>query len=362
MDNRRPTGAGSSNSPDKPFNRGTYYKKNGDNNFGQRAFQPRENRFQNSREDRYAQQPRRDDKFAPRNGSGSNQRVTKREDGERTERGSGNNGRFQPRENRFQSRDTSNSNNNGRFQPRENKFQPRENGGSRFQRRDERTENRGERFQPRRNFAPRPANAFSGKPVPPWKKIERPRIYDEMQITDGKYIGKFLKSTESPKVRATSRRVRETLFKLLFRRVRARRFLDLCAGGGTVGIEAISRGALICTFVDRSAKMCGIIKKNLETIGIKEGHGEVFEIEAAPFLKQMAKRRRFWDVIFFDPPYDTNYDEVLSYLSRGVGIKPGGTLVIEHHAEMFFPERLGVLQRWRVVLLEDTALSFYERK
>ena len=67
-------------------------------------------------------------------------------------------------------------------------------------------------------------------------------------------------------------------------------------------------------------------------------------------------------MVFFDPPYDTNYDEVLSYLSRGVSIKPGGMLIIEHHAEMFFPEKLGILSRWRVVAVGETTLSFYERK
>lgn len=335
MDNRRPTGT----KPEKTYSRsgsgsGGYYKKNGDNSFNQRPYQPRENRFQ-SRDDRY--QPRRDDRFAARD-----EKSAATRDG----------GRFQQRDNKFQPRSE-------KFQSGDDRFQPRGNGsGGRFQRRDDRSECRNDRFQPRKNFIPRGA----GKPVPPWKRVEKPRIYDEMQITDGKHIGKFLKSTTSPKVRPTARRVRETMFKLIFRRVRAGRFLDLCAGGGTVGIEAISRGALLCTFVERSAKMCALIKKNLENIGIKEGHGEVVEIECVPFLKQMAKRRRFWDVVFFDPPYDTNYDEVLSYLSRGVAIKPGGALVVEHHAEMFFPEKLGVLQRWRVVLLGDTALSFYERK
>jgi 16S rRNA (guanine966-N2)-methyltransferase len=332
MDNRRPPSSGSN--PDKNFSRGSYYKKPGENNFGQKTFQPRENNFQ-PRDDRFA--PRRDDRFAPR-GENSPPRD----------------GRFQPRDNRFPPRDSNGG--SGRFQSRDENSRPRENG--RFQpRRDERTEGRGERFPPRKTFIPR-----GGKPVPPWKRIEKPRIYDEMQITDGKHIGKLLKSTDSPKVRPTARRIREAMFKLIFRRVRAGRFLDLCAGSGAVGMEAISRGALVCSFVERSAKMCGIIKKNMESCGIKEGHGEVFEIEVVPFLKQMAKRRRFWDVVFFDPPYDTNYDEVLSYLSRGVCIKPHGTLVIEHHAEMFFPEKLGVLQRWRVVIMGDTALSFYERK
>ena len=80
-----------------------------------------------------------------------------------------------------------------------------------------------------------------------------------------------------------------------------------------------------------------------------------------PFLKRMAIRKRQWDVVFLDPPYDTNYDEILEFFSRGVCVKPGGTLIIEHHAEMFFPEKFGVMKRWRVIIEGDSALSFYER-
>jgi 16S rRNA G966 N2-methylase RsmD len=108
--------------------------------------------------------------------------------------------------------------------------------------------------------------------------------------------------------------------------------------------------------------MCTYIKKNLQTCGIKEGHGEVFELEAMPFLKKMAKRRRQWDVVYLNPPYDADYEEALNYLKRGAAIKLAGVLVIEHPAEMFFPENLGVLKRWRVVVQDETSLSFYERK
>ena len=152
------------------------------------------------------------------------------------------------------------------------------------------------------------------------------------------------------------------MFRILYRRIRAGRFLDLCAGGGTVGIEAISRGAMISTFVERSGQMCGIIKKNMEAMGIKEGHGEIHHIEVVPFLKKMAKRRRFWDVVYFDPPYDSNYDEVLAYFSRGVALRPGGLLIVEHPTEMLLPEKFGIMSRWRVVEQGDTTITFYEKK
>lgn len=261
--------------------------------------------------------------------------------------------RFLPQNERSQPRD-------GRFQPRNEKFQPR--GGSsqprndRFQPRDGKFHPKNDKFQPKGRFAPRREN------VTPRERENLPRIVSEMQITDGKHRGKYLQSTASPSVRPTARRIREVMFRILFKRVRAGRFLDLCAGAGMVGIEAVSRGAIISTFVERSAKMCSFIKKNLETCGIKEGHGEVIEMEAVPFLKKMAKRRRQWDVVYFDPPYDSNYDEVLNYFGSGTAIRPKGTLVIEHHAEMFFPETFGVMHRWRVLVQGETALSFYERR
>jgi 16S rRNA (guanine(966)-N(2))-methyltransferase RsmD len=195
------------------------------------------------------------------------------------------------------------------------------------------------------------------KPVSP--KIE---IRDELQVTGGRHIGKLLQTTASPKVKITPSAVRQALFKALGRRVRAKRFLDLCAGAGTVGIEAISRGALLCSFVERSAKMCSFIKKNMEICGIKEGHGEVFQIEVVPFLKKMKKRRRYWDIVYFNPPYDADYEEALEYFKRGATICPkNGVLIIEHPAEMFFDEKLGALKRTKVLTVGEVGLSFYER-
>ncbi|MGI8545254.1 MAG: 16S rRNA (guanine(966)-N(2))-methyltransferase RsmD [Aridibacter sp.] len=242
-----------------------------------------------------------------------------------------------------------------------------EQGGNKSQ--NDRYQNKDEKFsgdsgdkQRNGRFIPKKRFGDKGKGTPPWKKEHLPRIVSDMQITDGKFRGKYLKSIESDKVRPTARRIREILFRVLFRRVRAGRVLDLCAGAGTIGIEAISRGALLASFVERSAKMCSFIKKNLETCGIKEGHGEIFEMEAVPFLKKMQKKRRFWDVVYYDPPYDTDYNEVLKYFEKGVAVKPRGVLVVEHHSEMFFPENIGVMKRFKVVVQGDTAISFYERK
>jgi 16S rRNA (guanine966-N2)-methyltransferase len=328
MENRRPYNPNTTN---KPFNRNKFQNRPNERVNNERTFPPKDGKFP-SKEGTY--QPR-GDKFQPREGG------FKPREGGYQKRESG----YPPREGGFKPRE-------GGFQKREGGFKPREGG---FQPRDNRFQNRPNKFDPKKRFDSKP------KPNPDWKNVPLPKVYSEMQVTDGKHRGKFFVTTASPKVRPTTRKLRETMFKIISRRVRAKRFLDLCAGSGVVGLEAISRGALLGTFVERSAKMCSFIRKNMAAMEIKEGHGEIFEIEVVPFLKQMAKRKRQWDVVFLDPPYDTNYDEILEYFSRGVCVKTGGTLVIEHHAEMFFPEKFGVMKRWRVIVEGESALSFYER-
>ena len=246
------------------------------------------------------------------------------------------------------SRDNNSGRDENRFSNRDNRFQDNKGKPS-----------GGKYFSRGKPFGKKPFT----KKKKPWELENKPRIVSDMQITEGKHRGKYLKTGTSEKAKPTARRIREVMFRIMFRRIRAKRFLDLCAGCGTMGIEAMSRGALLGTFVERSAKMCTLIHKNLESVGIKEGHGEVVEAEVAPFLKQMKKRNRFWDVVYYDPPHNTDYDETLRWFAKGAAVAPnGGNLVIEHPAEMFFPEQLGVLTRWRVIVQGNTALSFFERK
>src|SRR5438034_6802635 len=101
------------------------------------------------------------------------------------------------------------------------------------------------------------------------------RIDLSMRIIAGKYRGRKLKSPPSLETRPTSDRLRETLFNILAPRIKGARFLDLCAGSGAVGIEALSRGAAHAIFVDLSQRMCASIEANLQTVGAAEGEVEV---------------------------------------------------------------------------------------
>jgi 16S rRNA (guanine(966)-N(2))-methyltransferase RsmD len=187
------------------------------------------------------------------------------------------------------------------------------------------------------------------------------KITSDAQITDGKFRGKRLLNSVSPYAVPTNRTVREIAFKALSRRVKAGRFLDLGAGAGTIGIEAISRGAMLATFVERSARMCSLIRKNLSALEIKNGHGEVIEMEALPFLKRTARRRREWDVVYLDLSNDESHAAIVDHLSRASSIKVSGVLVLQHASSSTFPEKINCLTRRRTVEQGETILSIYER-
>jgi 16S rRNA (guanine966-N2)-methyltransferase len=161
-------------------------------------------------------------------------------------------------------------------------------------------------------------------------------------------------------VRPTSDRLRETLFNVLAPRIQDARFLDLCAGSGAVGIEALSRGARHVTFVDRSRKMCGLIEANLDLCRVPEEMTEVLMSEATEFLRRADARGLSWDIAFFDPPYAMDYSPVLSAFGAGTLLADGGVLIVEHHHKNELRDEVGAIRRWRTLKQGDSCLSFYE--
>lgn len=183
-----------------------------------------------------------------------------------------------------------------------------------------------------------------------------------MRVIAGTYKGRRLKSPPSMQVRPTSDRLRETLFNVIAPRIEGARFLDLCAGSGAVGIEALSRGAIQATFVDRSRKMCGLIESNLDLCRIPEDQTEVVNTTAEDFLKRSEGQSKPWDIIFFDPPYKDDYMEVLRLCGdrKNTILDDTGLLIVEHHHKTELPESVGQLTRVRILKQGDSALSFYE--
>ena len=154
-------------------------------------------------------------------------------------------------------------------------------------------------------------------------------------------------------VRPTSDRLRETLFNIIAPRIDDARFLDLCAGSGAVGIEALSRGARHATFVDRSRRSCQLIESNVQLCRIPEEQFEIYQMTAEDYLRQ--SKDYSWDIVFFDPPYQEDYLQTLDLLGNY-----GGLLIVEHHHKNTLPETIGTLVRTRILKQGDSSLSFYE--
>jgi 16S rRNA (guanine(966)-N(2))-methyltransferase RsmD len=183
-----------------------------------------------------------------------------------------------------------------------------------------------------------------------------------MRIIAGTYRGRVLKSPPDHKTRPTSDRLRETLFNILTPKITSQtRFLDLCAGTGAVGIEALSRGAAFTTFVDKSRRACALIEENLDLLQVPEEETEIICLSAENFVGR--RYETGWDIIFFDPPYQHNYALVLFELSSKAAdlLNDEGLLIVEHHAKKHLPEEVGPLRRWRILKQGETLLSFYEK-
>jgi 16S rRNA (guanine(966)-N(2))-methyltransferase RsmD len=183
-----------------------------------------------------------------------------------------------------------------------------------------------------------------------------------LRIIAGKYRGRILKSPPDGKTRPTSDRLRETLFNILNPRINEdTRFLDLCAGSGAVGIEAISRGIKHATFVDISRKACALIEENLDHLQIPEEQTEIVQSDAEKFL---TRSKDTFDVVYYDPPYSEDYLGVLrKFAADGQEIfSDTGVVIAEHHAKQMLPDLLGNLRRWRLLKQGDSCLSFYEKK
>ena len=183
-----------------------------------------------------------------------------------------------------------------------------------------------------------------------------------MRVISGLYRGRTLKSPPDNKTRPTSDRLRETLFNVLAPRISEEtRFLDLCAGTGAIGIEAISRGCGFVTFVDRSKRSCALIEENLDKLAVPESQTEILGLAAENFTGR--EHATAWDIAFFDPPYESDYGLVMhDFGFKNDLLREGGMLVVEHHTKKRMPEMIGELRRWRVLKQGETSLSFYENE
>lgn len=181
-----------------------------------------------------------------------------------------------------------------------------------------------------------------------------------MRVIGGTHRGRRLRSVGGLAVRPTSDRLRETLFNILAPKIQGSRFLDICAGSGAVGIEALSRGAAAVTFIERARHACGVIEANLEALGITSA-ATIINRDAAAALKRLEQESAVFDVAFFDPPYASEiYGYVMRQLGSGNLLSAGALTIVEHRAKARPEPEYGKLRIFRELKQGESALAFYE--
>jgi 16S rRNA (guanine966-N2)-methyltransferase len=193
-----------------------------------------------------------------------------------------------------------------------------------------------------------------------------------LRVIAGQYRSRRLQTLRGTALRPSSDRLRETLFNILGTAVEGAVFVDLFAGSGAVGIEALSRGARGAIFVENHAAGATLIARNLKSLGIPTavqvasgktfaGSAEILRMDAMIALERLDKGSAHIDFVYLDPPYaDTRaYQEILEFLGESELLARGGSVIAEHRRKTDLPAIAGHLERARGVEQGDTALSFY---
>lgn len=183
-----------------------------------------------------------------------------------------------------------------------------------------------------------------------------------MRVIAGKFRSRPLRSLRGMDIRPTADRLRETLFDVLAAAgsLPGSVWLDLYAGTGAVGIEALSRNAHTVYFVECSRRAAALIRQNLGSLGVEEG-AEVIEQDVLPALRRLDAEAIGCDFCFLDPPYNlpAAYEDTLGFLSQSRLLQPSSVVIAEHGRKFDPGDTFGALRRYRTLVQGDGALSFY---
>ncbi|HYL74855.1 MAG TPA: 16S rRNA (guanine(966)-N(2))-methyltransferase RsmD [Bryobacteraceae bacterium] len=172
-----------------------------------------------------------------------------------------------------------------------------------------------------------------------------------MRVIAGEFRSRRLKTLAGLETRPTPDRLREALFNVLAPVIADAVFVDAYAGTGAVGIEALSRGARRCVFVEKNRAAVAVIRENLMALGL-EGRAEVFTGKSVAVLERVKA-----DIVFLDPPYErtVEYEAALA----AVGAAGDGLVIAQHASRVELGAEYGSLRRYRVLRQGDNSLSFY---
>lgn len=188
-----------------------------------------------------------------------------------------------------------------------------------------------------------------------------------MRVIAGTLRRRILEAPAGLATRPTSDRLRETLFNVLAPRMDGARFLDLYAGSGAVGIEAVSRGAANVVLVERAEPALKVLRGNLEKLGLRSSV-RLEAISVGAFLRRVRPQSAAsqFDVVFLDPPYEASdeYGMALGLLGGDARalLAEDAAVIAEHRRKDKLEDRYGLLARTRLLEQGDAALSFFQKQ
>jgi len=178
-----------------------------------------------------------------------------------------------------------------------------------------------------------------------------------MRVITGLAKGRRLKSLPGEDVRPTTDKVKEGLFSAIQFDIEGRRFLDLFAGSGQMGIEALSRGCQSCVFVDASKQAISVIKENISVCGFEE-NSRVINGDALSFL---ATCKETFDIVFLDPPYKAGLLEKALYSVTGI-MSNYGIIICEHPNNITLPEKVNGFKLSKLYRYGKINLTVYKKE
>jgi len=181
-----------------------------------------------------------------------------------------------------------------------------------------------------------------------------------LRVIAGIAKGRKLQAPPGIKTRPITDMIKEALFNILQPRILNSSFLDLYAGSGSVGIEALSRGAANAVFVDNDAQAVKIIRQNLDHCKLQ---GEVYHSDIFDFLRRMVRQKRSFDIIFADPPFtqENLFKKTINALDSAELISPQGVVIIRVPRNTELSSQLNQIEMVRKNLYGESALYFYHR-
>ena len=183
-----------------------------------------------------------------------------------------------------------------------------------------------------------------------------------MRIIGGEYRGRILKMPKGVTIRPTQDRVREAVFNVIREIIPKASVLDLYAGSGAFGIEALSRGAYSSIYVDNNINCIRAIKSNLFVLGDKIQFTQVLKSDAVKAIQRFKKQNKKFDLIFLDPPYykDLAKNSLIKIDACDI-LSQHGFVIAEHFKKDIMPEKIGTLLLFKKKRYGDTVISFYRK-